>query len=227
MCWPQIVAAKAAASTGVAISTAAAVSPVAATALTALGTTVTEVATAKLITALSTASFTTNMVGSFLNFAVSAKQASAQGEAATKAFHAEQMQLAERERQEKLKFQIENDQLARNAAMGIAKTKTMATGQGLGVADDRVMDFMMKSEEMAGMERANMKMTQAALSEAADQSFLRAKAAVDQARSATGLMALAGLALDIGSGYFDSYRMFGALPFEDPADYSKRITGIA
>ena len=150
------------------------------------------------------------------------------GRAAVERDKKTQMQLAERERQEMLRDQIERDQLARNAAIGIAKTRTLATGMGMAEADDRVIDFMVKSEEMAGIERANFAMMQASLAEAGDQSFLNTQAAVEQARSATGPMALAGLGANIAGGFFDSYRAFGALPFEDPTKYSTRVIhGIA
>ena len=192
------------------------------------GAALTASAGAQLTTALSSASFITSTVGNLLGFAQQAKQASAMGRAAVERDKKTQMQLAERERQEMLRDQIERDQLARNAAIGIAKTRTLATGMGMAEADDRVIDFMVKSEEMAGIERANFAMMQASLAEAGDQSFLNTQAAVEQARSATGPMALAGLGANIAGGFFDSYRAFGALPFEDPTKYSTRVIhGIA
>ena len=191
------------------------------------GTALTTAATAQMATALSTASFITSTAGSLLSYAQQAQAASRMSKAAHKQWQAEQAQLGERARQEKLRFQIENDQLARNAAVGIAKTKTMGAAQGLAGPDDRVVDFAIKAEEYAGLDRAMMDMKMASLDEASGQSTLRFQTALDQARSATSTEAFLGLGMNIAGGFFDSYRMFGALPFEDPAKYSRRITGSA
>ena len=185
------------------------------------------VSTAQLTTALSSAAWISSAVGNLAGFAANVKMAKAMGEAAHKQWQAEQAQLGERARQEKLKSEIEHDQLARNAAVGIAKTKTMGTAQGLAGLDERVIDFAIQAEQAAGIDREVLDMKMASLNEAAGQSTQRFQTALDQARSATSPEAFLGLGMNLAGGFFDSYRMFGALPFEDPAKYSKRITGIA
>ena len=182
-------------------------------------------AQAALATQMASAAFVTNTVSSLMSYSETAKAAAATGKAAIKDYQREQKQLAERERQEELKFQVENDQLSRNAAIGIAKTKTMGTAQGVGPMDDRVADFMIKSEEMMGLERANLKLVKSSIRDNAEQSRLRAKVVVDQARSATGGMALAGLALNIYSGWINATSTFGSKPFEDPEAYAARVIG--
>ena len=245
MCWPQLVAAMATAApaaataTAVGATTAATVglSPAAATtaaaglAGTAAGLSAGAAAStaagvsaqAALATQMASAAFVTNTVSALMSYSETAKAAAATGKAAIKDYQREQKELAERERQEELSFQVENDQLSRNAAIGIAKTKTLGTAQGVGPMDDRVADFMIKSEEMMGLERANLKLVKSSIRDNAEQSRLRAKVVVDQARSATGGMALAGLALNIYSGWIDATRMFGSKPFEDPEEYAARI----
>jgi len=226
MCYAQIIAALAPAA-GATGAAGAALSSVGGLAGTAGGAALSGAASTQIATALSSASFLMSTTGQLLSFAEQAKMASAMGEAAVYKHKKLQMQASERERQEKISTMIENDQLARNAALGMAKTRTLATGQGLAGDDDRITDFVMNAEEMAGLQRANLKMTMASLTETVDQSAMATKSAVDQARSATSPLAYAGLAMNIGSGYLDSYRMFGSLPFEDPAAYAYRVHGIA
>ena len=232
MCFPPIIAAmNAAGLTAIALPGAAAT---AATAATAAAPAVGSVqawasmeakrllAEQSLALTMSNASIISSTLLELGNFAVSAQQAAAQGDQAAKTYLKEQMQLRERERQEELKHQVNLDMLARNAAMGMATTKTAATARGV-AGEEAIMAFAIKENEIASFERANLKMEKSALAEASDQSFFKAKSAIDTAQSATGPLAFMGLGAGIAGGYFDSYRMFGAVPFEGQTNYAARL----
>ena len=175
-----------------------------------------------LALSMANASFVSNTLLQLGSFAISARQASAQGEQAATIYLKEQTQLRERERQEELSHQIELDILARKAAQGMATTKTAATARGV-AGEEAIMAFVIKENELSGLERANMKMTRAALAEAADQSFFKAKSAIDTAKAATGPLAFMGLGAGIAGGYIDAYNMFAAVPFEGQTNYAARL----
>ena len=181
------------------------------------------ISTSQLITALSSGSFAVNTGLQLLGFGAQAKQAKLMGQVAQREAQAVAAQVNERKRQEKIRSQIETINLARNAAVGISKTKTMASAQGLAGVDDRVIDFANRADEMAGLEKTQLDMRLASLNETRLQSARRLDAALAEARSATSPEAFLGLGANIAGGFFDSYRAFGALPFESPTTYSERV----
>ena len=223
MCWTivaQALATKAAATTaaGAAMTAAGGAAAVGGTALTASGT-----AQAALATTLSSAAFVANTAGLILQFKQQADLAEAMGKAAHSQYQREQAQLGERARQEMVKFQIERDQLSRNAAVGIAKTRTEGTAQGLAGPDDRIVDFVNRADEAAGIDRAVHEMRIQNLNERASQSEARYKVAYKQVASATSTEAWLGLGMNIMGAYADSYSQFGAVPFESQESYAARL----
>tara|TARA_R110000824_G_scaffold59720_1_gene160130 strand:- start:2456 stop:2914 length:459 start_codon:yes stop_codon:yes gene_type:complete len=145
------------------------------------------------------------------------------GKAANKQFQAEQAQIAERSRQEKLQAMVENDQLYRNAALGMATAKTASAAQGRGGVDLRLADFAMNADEAAGLDRAELKWKMSALQERASQSTIAAQTAFDTASSAFSTEAYLGLGLDLASNFLSSTAAFGSTPFESAASYNARL----
>ena len=179
--------------------------------------------TSSLTTALSTASFLTSTVGSLLSFNAQQDAANDMAKAANQQYQAEQAQIAERARQEQIQGMIENDQLYRNAVLGMAATKTASAAQGRGGIDPRLADFAMNADAAAGLAKKELGWKMSALQEKASQSTIVAQRAFDTARSAFSPEAYLGLGLDVASNFFSSTATFGSSPFESAASYNARL----
>jgi len=228
MCIPTIIASLAASGAAATTATAAAAlssagAGVSAAALSASAAASAAAATTSLTTALSTASFLTSTVGSLMSFNAQQDAANDMAKAANKQFQAEQAQIAERSRQEKLQAMVENDQLYRNAAIGMSTAKTASAAQGRGGLDPRLADFAINADEAAGLDRAELKWKMSALQERASQSTIVAQTAFDTARSAFSPEAYLGLGLDVASNFLSSTAAFGSTPFESAASYNARL----
>lgn len=220
----QLGAAQAAGTAAAGVSAAgAAAGGITGTALGASGQALAASAQASLTQALSSAAFLTTTAGSLMQFVQMQKQAEDMGQAANKQFQAEQAQIAERARQEKVRSAVENDQLYRKASLGFAKSKTAQSAQGLAGADPRAVTFALQASEASGIESEMLKMRLSSLQERATQSTITAQAAFDTARSAFSPEAYLGLGLDIGSNFLSSTQSFGAMPFESSESYMNRL----
>ena len=193
------------------------------TALSASGQALTLSAQASLTQALSSAAFLTTTAGSLMQFVQMQEQSKDMAKAANKQFQAEQAQVAELARQEKVRFAVENDQLYRKASLGFAKRKTAQAAQGLAGADPRAVTFALQASEASGIESEMLKMRLSSLQERATQSTITAQTAFDTARSAFSPEAYLGLGLDISSNFLSATHAFGAMPFESSESYGRRL----
>ena len=232
MCLPPIVAALQAAgiATSVALpaAAAAAAAPVVASAL--VPAVVPSLLAAPVLEAtaveMASSNFLLDAGANLLSFGLQAQQAKRAGSAAEEKFLAEQAQRKELLRQKEIQTAVELDALAQNAVRGASTAKTKGAASGRNI-EEMAMQFKIEEGHIAGLQQANLDNFRQNIKQQDSFAARNTNRMLQQAQSATGPLAFAGLGLSLGSAYFDQFPRYGALPFQSQKSYAKNVLGLS